>query len=109
MLGWGDKPTALQASQVTAVAIAENHRGELVETSYPEVREGTAVRRLTPKECERLMGLPDEWTRWRADGTEQSDAARYRQVGNSVAVPVFAWVAHRIVAVSKTARETGAA
>jgi DNA (cytosine-5)-methyltransferase 1 len=53
----------------------------------------TAVRRLTPVECERLMGWPDDHTRWRADGTEQADSHRYRQCGNGVAAPVAAWLA----------------
>jgi DNA (cytosine-5)-methyltransferase 1 len=48
------------------------------------------VRRLTPTECERLQGFPDGWT----DG--QSDSARYRQLGNAVAVPVIEWLAKRI-------------
>lgn len=52
---------------------------------------GPAVRRLTPLECERLMGLPDHWT----DG--QADSVRYRQCGNSVAVPVFEWVIKNLV------------
>lgn len=51
-----------------------------------------AVRRLTPVECERLQGYPDGWTAISA-GREQSDSARYRQLGNSIAVPVFTWVA----------------
>jgi DNA (cytosine-5)-methyltransferase 1 len=58
-----------------------------------------AVRRLTPTECERLQGLPDGWTAVSA-GRPQSDSARYRQIGNSIAVPVFTWVARRIVAVA---------
>lgn len=54
---------------------------------------GTAmVRRLTPLECERLQGFPDGWT------AGQSDAARYRQLGNAVAVPVSEWIARRIAA-----------
>lgn len=53
----------------------------------------TIVRRLTELECERLQGYPDEWT----DG--QYGSARYRQLGNSVAVPAVASVARRIVAV----------
>jgi DNA (cytosine-5)-methyltransferase 1 len=73
------------------------------------LEKGTAVRRLTPRETERLQGLPDDWTRWRDDGTEQSDSARYRQTGNSVAVPVFQWVAGRIVAVGDAMREASAA
>jgi site-specific DNA-cytosine methylase len=56
-----------------------------------------AIRRLTPTECERLQGLPDDWTRWKADGTEQFDSARYRQCGNSVAVPCVEWIARRLV------------
>jgi DNA (cytosine-5)-methyltransferase 1 len=56
-----------------------------------------AVRRLTPVECERLQGYPDGWTAT-SGGREQSDSARYRQLGNSIAVPVFAWVARRLTA-----------
>lgn len=55
------------------------------------------VRRLTPRECERLQGFPDDWTRYGHDGKEISDSARYRMVGNSVAVPCVAWIARRIV------------
>lgn len=51
----------------------------------------TAVRRLTPLECERLQGFPDGWT----DG--QADSARYRQLGNAVCVPVAEWIGRRIV------------
>lgn len=46
----------------------------------------TQVRRLTPLECERLQGFPDNWT----DG--QSDTNRYKQTGNAVAVPVVEWI-----------------
>jgi site-specific DNA-cytosine methylase len=53
-----------------------------------------AVRRLTPMECERqrLMGWPDDWTRWADDGTEIPDNARYRMTGNGVVSPVATWV-----------------
>ena len=44
------------------------------------------VRRLTPVECERLQGFPDDWT----EG--QSDSHRYKQMGNAVAVPVVEWI-----------------
>ena len=56
-----------------------------------------AVRRLTPLECERLMGWPDDWTRWRADGKEQKDSHRYKQCGNGVASPVTEWIGGIIV------------
>jgi DNA (cytosine-5)-methyltransferase 1 len=52
----------------------------------------TQVRRLTPLECERLQGFPDGWT------AGQADSPRYRQMGNAVAVPVFEWVARRVIA-----------
>lgn len=53
------------------------------------------VRRLTPLECERLQGFPDGWT----EG--QSDAQRYKQLGNAVAVPVIEWIGKRIMELSK--------
>lgn len=55
-----------------------------------------AVRRLTPIECERLMGWPDDHTRWKADGTEQADSHRYKQCGNGVATPVAKWIADQL-------------
>jgi DNA (cytosine-5)-methyltransferase 1 len=58
-----------------------------------------AVRRLTPLECERLMGWPDDHTRFKADGTEQADTHRYKQCGNGVASPVAEWVASHIAKV----------
>lgn len=59
------------------------------------VMDATAVRRLTPLECERLQGFPDRWTAT-SYGKPQADSARYRQLGNAVAVPVAEWVARRI-------------
>jgi DNA (cytosine-5)-methyltransferase 1 len=57
------------------------------------------VRRLMPIECERLQGLPDDWTKHgrKSDGTtyEQSDSARYRMIGNGGAVPVVEWIGRR--------------
>lgn len=55
-----------------------------------------AVRRLTPTECERLQGYPDGWTA-RSHGRAQADSVRYRQLGNSYALPVVEWIARRIV------------
>ena len=53
-----------------------------------------AVRRLTPRECERLQGFPDDFT---LVGT-MADGPRYRMLGNAVAVPVVEWLGRRIVA-----------
>jgi DNA (cytosine-5)-methyltransferase 1 len=55
------------------------------------------VRKLTPVECERLMGWPDDHTRWHKSGKEQSDSSRYKQCGNGVAAPVAEWVADKII------------
>lgn len=57
------------------------------------------VRRLTPLECERLMSLDDDHTRWRADGTEQADSHRYQQCGNGVVVNVTNWLAKHLARV----------
>ena len=55
----------------------------------------TNVRRLTPVECERLQGFPDDWT------AGQSDSHRYKQMGNAVAVPVVEWIVQGIVDVAE--------
>ena len=55
------------------------------------------VRRLTPIECERLMGWPDNHTLHRADGGVNSDTARYKMCGNGVASPVAQWIAEQIL------------
>jgi hypothetical protein len=66
---------------------------------------GAGVRRLTPLECERLQGFPDDWTRWTADGREIADSHRYRMMGNAVTVPVAQWIGHRLVAADFMLRE----
>ena len=60
------------------------------------VFEEPSVRRLSPIECERLQGFPDDWTLERADGKQQADSSRYKQMGNAVAVPVVDWLVSRI-------------
>ena len=55
------------------------------------------VRRLTPRECERLQGWPDDWTRWRSDNSEIADGPRYRMIGNGVTAPVAHWIATRLM------------
>jgi DNA (cytosine-5)-methyltransferase 1 len=56
-----------------------------------------AVRRLTPVECERLQGFPDNYTNipWRKKD-ESPDGPRYKAMGNSMAVPVMHWIGQRI-------------
>ena len=66
-------------------------------TSGPKVMQSMAVRRLTPVECERLQGFPDNYTNipWRKS-SESPDGPRYKALGNSMAVPVMAWIGRRI-------------
>lgn len=69
------------------------------------VRKNMVVRRLTPIECERLQGFPDHWTdigAWTDENgklhQESSDSARYKALGNSIALPPWKWVLKRICA-----------
>ena len=57
------------------------------------------VRRLTPRECERLQGFPDDWTliQWKGRPAEECpDGPRYKAIGNSMAVPVMRWIFERM-------------
>jgi DNA (cytosine-5)-methyltransferase 1 len=61
--------------------------------------QGMAVRRLSPKECERLQGFPDNYTDIQPKGKATPDGPRYKALGNSMAVPVMAWIGERIAQV----------
>lgn len=54
------------------------------------------VRRLTPRECERLQGFPDDFTAIRYNNKSAKDGPRYRALGNAMAVPVIGWILRRI-------------
>jgi DNA (cytosine-5)-methyltransferase 1 len=63
------------------------------------LRNHIMVRRLTPLECERLMGFPDGWTDVRdAKGKLAKDGPRYRALGNAIAIPPFQWILGNIAA-----------
>ena len=64
----------------------------------PAVAVSTVIRRLTPRECERLQGLPDDWTLVPYRGKPAADAPRYKAIGNGMAVPVLRWIGERIAA-----------
>jgi site-specific DNA-cytosine methylase len=75
--------------------------------NVPFVAEGEQqmqVRRLTPTECERLMGWPDNHTLHRADGKTNSDTTRYKMCGNGVASPVAQWIAEQINRIENDAK-----
>ncbi len=66
-------------------------------SKQPSVSTQNVVRRLTPTECERLQGFPDGWTDVPYRGKDHApDSPRYKALGNSMAVPVMAWIGRRI-------------
>jgi DNA (cytosine-5)-methyltransferase 1 len=69
---------------------SRRHNGALV---------GSAVRRLTPRECERLQGFPDDYTLIDYRNKPAADGPRYKALGNSMAVPVMRWILSRVEAV----------
>ena len=73
--------------------VSNEHTAPLIVSQTPAVFEGAGVRRLTPTECELLQGFPRRWTD--VDGI--SDTARYKMLGNAVAVPKAKWIGRRIV------------
>ena len=96
---------------VGAVAFAQNTRDELREMPYvgalaaepgmkqtSYIRQAMKVRRITPRECERLQGFPDDWTMVPYRGKPAKDGNRYKALGNSFAVPVVRWIGARIAA-----------
>jgi DNA (cytosine-5)-methyltransferase 1 len=62
----------------------------------PIVKKEMSVRRMTPVECERLQGFPDNYTDIKPGGRPTPDGPRYKALGNSMAVPVMRWIGERI-------------
>jgi len=80
------------------VAVPMTNRADGTGTG-PTVMQAMAVRRLTPIECERLQGFPDNYTQipWSKKPADQCpDGVRYKALGNSMAVPVMRWIGERI-------------
>lgn len=95
-----------QGAKAGGIGYAEEQSPTLTSASSgtnlaPAVMHGVAVRRLTPIECERLQGFPDDHTKigWRGkDAAECPDGPRYKAIGNSMAVTVMRWIGERIAA-----------
>ena len=91
---------------MTDTMYALTNPGDGGRTNSRQVCYAGIVRRLTPLECERLQGYPDGWTdigSW-VDSKgkkhpESSDAARYKALGNSIAIPPWKWVLKRLCAI----------
>jgi DNA (cytosine-5)-methyltransferase 1 len=107
-LGSDEKAFTLSVTQDQQIAFNVNARpdemkfetdlsGTLTRSQSAGVMQNMAVRRLTPTECERLQGFPDNYTNipWRGK-PDSPDAPRYKAMGNSMAVPVMAWIGKRI-------------
>lgn len=82
------------ASQQVYPTISAHEGGTL--TQIPPIIDGSSVRRLTPRECERLQGFPDDYTLTPHRGKPAADGPRYKALGNSMAVPVMRWIGERI-------------
>ena len=78
------------------VAATMGTMGSSVNASGPTVMQAMQVRRLTPVECERLQGFPDNYTDIKLKGKPTPDGPRYKALGNSWAVPVVRWIGERI-------------
>jgi len=114
VLQYGDKtgPLDTDGHSVGVLAFAQNQRDEVrimdragALAAEPGAKQqtylaaGMQVRRLTPRECERLQGFPDDYTAipWRGRPAEDCpDGPRYKALGNSWAVPVVRWIGARI-------------
>jgi DNA (cytosine-5)-methyltransferase 1 len=69
---------------------------EVTQQVYSVYQSSMAVRRLTPVECERLQGFSDNYTDIKSKNKPTPDGPRYKALGNSMAVPVMAWIGQRI-------------
>ena len=67
-----------------------------------------AVRRLTPRECERLQGFPDDWTNVPVGNKAAADGPRYKALGNSMATNVMEFIGERIQLVAEIIGRAGA-
>ena len=105
---------------MVAVAFMENVRAELRMSEqtdaltrgggkpgqgYAAAMQGSQVRRLTPRECERLQGFPDDYTAVPYRGKPAADGPRYKALGNSMAVPVMSFIGQRIQMVEDLKKE----
>jgi DNA (cytosine-5)-methyltransferase 1 len=94
-----DGTTSTASSTDTAGSVRTRAPGSIENSSTTVAQQGMAVRRLTPRECERLQGFPDDYTLVEYRGRLASDGPRYKALGNSMAVPVMRWIGQRIAAV----------
>lgn len=107
-----DEPKALceGAHGLTTLSVATTlaSGGGKPGQGYQAVLEyGLIIRRLTPRECERLQGFPDDWTLvpFGKNGRQARDSKRYKAIGNSMSTNVMSWIGERIQAVDLATRQ----
>ena len=88
--GWQNSPSQGASASASVTPTLDKSKTPGV------IDRGGFVRRLTPTECERLQGFPDGWTAIAYRGKPAADGPRYKALGNSMAVPVLAWLLDRI-------------
>ena len=99
--GTGTGPTVMQAIIAPTLTATNDpsrspQSSEVTQQVYSVYQSSMAVRRLTPVECERLQGFSDNYTDIKSKGKPTPDGPRYKALGNSMAVPVMAWIGARI-------------
>jgi len=96
----GQVAVSFDTTQITSPAnrsVPQNVSHTLAKGQHaPAMSTASSVRRLTPMECERLQGFPDDWTNVPYRGKPACDGPRYKAIGNSMAVNVMSWIGHRI-------------
>ena len=97
--GGGSENLAVAVSDPARTLSARHDSSPCADRGQNFLAQASAVRRLTPKECERLQGFGDNYTQipWRNKPAESCpDGPRYKSMGNSMAVPVMRWIGERI-------------
>lgn len=102
--GSGGNQTGVGQDISPTLTESDRHAVAAPEESW---RQKYRVRSLTPLECERLDGFPDNWTQYGASGKEMSSNARIKALGNSIAVPCAERVFRGIIAAEQEERKDG--
>ena len=92
--------TMTQFGDLAGTLTARHDSSPCADRGMSILNSGSAVRRLTPRECERLQGFPDDYTLipWRGKpASECPDGPRYKAIGNSKAVTVVRWIGRRLL------------
>lgn len=99
-VAFSSKDHGADAGELSPTLRAMGHTGSHANAGGQVAVSGRqGVRRLTPRECERLQGWPDDHTRYDANGKEIADGPRYRMIGNGMTSNVIQWIGTRIIEV----------